>query len=104
MVAVEPTLAADVSVVQLSGQLGAGYIVSDVPIVAVCQASNSNTAPSEIRSQEGTTTSPILTASDETLMLGVTPQTLRAEITQDTDAYLRKRSIDNTGVETWPLT
>ena len=104
LVANEPGLAADVSVVQLSGALGAGYIIADVPIVAVCQARNSSVAPAQIRSQEGTTTAPILTNSDETLMLGVTPRTLKAEITQDTDAYLRKRTIDNTGVETWPLT
>jgi hypothetical protein len=104
LVAKEPLLSADVSVVQLSGQLGAGYIVADVPIVVIAQAANSDTAPTDVRSQNGTTTSAILTSRDETLMLGVTPKTLKAEVTQDTDAYLRKRTIDNTGVETWPLT
>lgn len=102
-VANEPGLAADVSVVQLTGNLNFGYIVADVPIVAVCQTRNNFGAPAEIRSQEGTTTAPILSNSDETLMLGITPKTLKAEITEDTDAYLRKRTISNIGIETWPL-
>lgn len=102
-VANESALAADVSVIQLTGQLDAGYIVSDVPIVVVAQANNSNTAPAEIRSQDGTTTAPILTASDETLMVGVTPPTLRAEIMTDTDFYLRKRVVAADGSPTYPL-
>jgi hypothetical protein len=103
LVAIEPTLASDTSVVQLAADLGAGYVIADVPITVVAQnGTPSNTLT--VRSQNGTTTTSIVSEADETLMLGWTPKTLKAEITRDADGYLRKRNIDNTGTETWTLT
>ena len=103
MVANEPTLAADPSVVQLEGQLNPGYVVADVPITVVAQNGDGRLI-SEIRSQNGTTTTGIVSEGDETLMLGWTPPQKKAEITEDADGYTRKRVLDNTGAVTWPLT
>lgn len=103
MVANESTLDADPSVVQLVGALGPGYVIADVPITVVAQNATPTYVP-ELRSQNGTTTTSIINDDDETLMLGWTPSSLKAEITTDVDGYLRKRVIDNTGVETWVLT
>jgi len=38
---------------------------------------------------------------DETLSLGVTPESIAAEIREDADGIFRKRVISNTGTETW---
>ena len=103
MVANEPTLDADPSVVQLVGNLGPGYIVADVPITVVAQNALPTLVPS-IRSQNGTTTTSIVSDDDETLMLGWTPSQKKAEITEDADGYTRKRVLDNTGAIAWPLT
>jgi len=37
-------------------------------------------------------------------MLGWTPAQKKAEITEDTDGYTRKRTLDSLGSITWPLT
>ena len=103
MVANESTLDADPSVVQLVGNLGPGYVVADVPITVVAQNASPTLIPA-IRSQNGTTTTSIVSDDDETLMLGWTPVQKKAEITEDADGYTRKRVLDNTGAITWPLT
>ena len=103
LVANEPTLDADPSVLQLEGALGPGYIVADVPITVVAQNAIPTLIP-EIRSQNGTTTTSIVSDDDETLMLGWTPAQKKAEITEDVNGYTRKRVLDNTGAVTWPLT
>ena len=103
MVANELALDADPSVVQLVGDLAPGYIVADVPITVVAQNALPTLIP-EIRSQNGTTTTSIVSDDDETLMLGWTPAQKKAEITEDADGYTRKRVLDNNGVVTWPLT
>ena len=103
MVANEEILDADPSVVQLVGTLNPGYIVADVPITVVAQNSDPGLIPT-IRSQNGTTTSGIVSDDDETLMLGWTPPQKKAEVTEDADGYTRKRVLDNTGAVTWPLT
>jgi hypothetical protein len=103
MVANEPTLDADPSVVQLVGELNPGYIVADVPITVVAQNGLPTLVP-DIRSQNGTTTTGIVSDDDETLMLGWTPAQKKAEITEDADGFTRKRVLDNTGAVTWPLT
>ena len=102
LIANEPTLV-DPSVVQLEGDLAAGYIVADVPITVVSQNATPTLVPS-IRSQNGTTTTGIISDDDETLQLGWTPAQKKAEITEDVDGYTRKRVLDNTGAITWPLT
>jgi hypothetical protein len=104
MVANETSLGAtDPSVIELVGTLNPGYIVADVPITVVAQNGDPGTIP-PIRSQNGTTTSGIVSDDDETLMLGMTPTQKKAEITEDADGFTRKRVIDNTGGITWPLT
>jgi hypothetical protein len=102
MIANEPTLAADPSVVQLVGRLAPGYIVSDVPITVVSQNGTPTYNPI-IRSQNGTTTISIVTDDDETLQLGWTPDTLRAEVLTDEDGFLRIRKVDNTGAVTYRI-
>ena len=103
LVANEAGLDADPSVVQLVGNLAPGYIVADVPITVVAQNATATLVP-EIRSQNGTTTTSIVSDDDETLMLGWTPAQKKAEIAEDADGYTRKRVLDNTGAITWPLT
>jgi hypothetical protein len=103
LVANEPGFPNDPSVVQLVGTLNPGYIVADVPITVVAQNGDPGTIP-PIRSQNGTTTSGIVSDDDETLMLGWTPAQKKAEITEDADGFTRKRVLDNTGAVTWPLT
>ena len=102
MVANEAGLDADPSVVQLVGDLGAGYVIADVPITIVAQNATPTYVP-EIRSQDGTTTTSIVNDDDETLMLGWTPAQRKAEITFGTDGYTYKRIITG-GTETWELT
>lgn len=103
LIANESTLAADPSVQQLTGALAAGYIVADVPITVVSQNSLPTYTPT-VRSQNGATTTALVSDDDETLQLGWTPAQLKAEITTDTDGFTRKRVVDNTGVPTYPLT
>ena len=86
-------------VVTLAGQLNAGVIIADVPITVVVQNGTPTLIPT-LRSQNGTTTTSIVNDDDETLSLGWTPETLKAEITEGTDGILYKRSITG-GTETW---
>lgn len=92
-------VANETSGVQLVGDLDAGIIVADVPITAVVQNGSTTLAPT-LRSQNGTTTTSIISGSDETLSLGITPATLKAEITEGTDGILYRREITG-GTETW---
>lgn len=85
--------------VALVGQLDAGIVIADVPITVVVQNGDQNLTPT-IRSQNGTTTTSIVNDDDETLSLGWTPATLKAEITEGTDGILYKRVV-NAGSETW---
>ena len=77
--------------------------MADVPITVVSQNGQPTYVPT-VRSQNGTTTTAIVTDDDETLQLGWTPAALKAEITTDTEGFTRKRVVDNTGVPTYPLT
>ena len=102
LVANEPTLT-DSCVVELVGDLGAGYVIADVPITVISQNGDQAHTPT-LRSQNGTTTTSIVNDDDETLFLGWTPPQLRAVIKEDADGYTRRLDIDNAGVETYPLT
>jgi len=102
IIANEAGLAGDSSYVELVGDLGAGYIVANVPITVVVQNADPSHTPT-LRSQNGTTTSALISDDDETLSLGWTPPSLKAEITTDVDSYLRRREIDSSGVITYPL-
>lgn len=94
-------VANETSMVALVGQLNAGVIIADVPITVVVQNGLPTVGPATtIRSQGGTTTTAIVDDDDETLSLGITPPTLKAEITEGTDGILYKRVISG-GVETW---
>ncbi len=101
-IANEPDLIGDPSVVQLNGNLAPGYIIADVPIMVVSQNSTPTYKPI-IRSQNGTTTTSVVTDDDETLQLGWTPRTLRAEVLTDEDGFLRIRKVDNTGAVTYRI-
>ena len=103
IIANESAYAADPSYQELVGDLGAGYIVADVPITVVVQNANPSHVPT-LRSQNGTTTTSIVSDDDETLTLGWTPSDLKAELTRDAAGYLRKRVIDTSGVTTYELT
>lgn len=82
--------------IELVGQLNAGIIIADVPVTVVVQNADSGLTPT-IRSQNGTTTTSIVNDDDETLSLGITPDTLKAEITEGADGLLYKRVISAGG-------
>ena len=86
--------------VQLDGQLRPGVIVADVPITAVVQNATPTFTP-DLRSQNGTVTSSIVNDDDETLMLGITPPEIAAEIREGQDGLLYRRVIGTGGVESW---
>jgi len=88
--------------VELVGTINPGIIIADVPVTVVVQ-SNAFDPGQLLRSQNGTTTTPIINDDDETLSLGITPETLKAEITEGADGLLYKRVIGAGGIETWEL-
>lgn len=92
-------LANEASGVTLVGDLRPGVVIADVPITVVAQNGTPTFVPT-IRSQNGTTTTSIVNQDDETLMLGVTPTSLKAEITEGADGILYRREITG-GTETW---
>jgi hypothetical protein len=92
MIANEATLAADPSVIQLEGDLGPGYVIADVPITVVSQNGTQSLTP-QIRSQNGTVTTGIVSEGDETLMLGWTPSVIKAELTTDVGGFVRRREV-----------
>jgi len=103
LIANEPGFPNDPCVLQLDGDLGPGYVIADVPITVVSQNGLPTTVP-EIRSQNGTVTTGIITDDDETLMLGWTPPAIKAELTTDVGGYIRKREIAADGSISYPLT
>lgn len=102
IIANEALLIGDPSYIELVGDLGAGYIVSDVPITVVLQNANPSYIPT-VRSQNGTTTSALISDDDETLSLGFTPPEQKMELIKDSSGYLRKRVISGTGVVSYEL-
>ena len=84
--------------VELVGQLDAGLVIADVPVTVVVQNGSDSLTPT-IRSQNGTTTTGIVSQDDETLSLGWTPATIKAEITEGTDGLLYKRVVNNSDGE-----
>ena len=94
-------VANEASMTTLVGALKPGVIIADVPITVVLQNGSPTEGPSNtLRSQNGTTTTGIINDDDETLSLGWTPATLRAEITEGTDGIFYKRVI-TAGAESW---
>ncbi len=89
----------DAGVVALVGQLNPGVCIADVPFAIIAQ---SNSTPAEtVRSQNGTTTTAIVNDDDETLMFGITPEAIAAEIREGADGRHFVRVIDSSGLETW---
>lgn len=86
--------------VTLVGQLNPGLVIADVPITVVVQNSAPTLTPT-IRSQNGTTTTAIVTHDDETLSLGVTPDIVKAEIREGADGILYRRKIASGGTDSW---
>jgi hypothetical protein len=94
----------DPSVIQLVGTLNPGYVIADVPVTVVSQNGNPGAfTATPVRSQNGTTTFPILCDDDETLVLGVTPPSIKIELTTDVGGFLRKRVLAADGSVTYPL-
>ena len=89
--------------ISLDGPLKPGIIVSTAPIMVITQNGDLSLQPS-IRSQNNSTTTAIKTEADETLMLGWTPETVRAEIRRDANGFTRRRIIDGNGAQSWSLT
>ena len=87
----------------LSGDLKAGVIIADVPITVIIQnGTASQGSNNTLRSQNGTTTTGIINDDDESLSLGWTPNTLKAEITEGVDNILYKREL-NAGSVTYTV-
>ena len=80
--------------IELDGRLDAGLVIADVPVTVVVQ-NGTGLLTRPIRSENGTTTTSIFSESDETLSLGWTPATIKAEITEGTDGLLYKRVVTN---------
>jgi len=86
----------------LVGTLGAGVIIANVPITVVVQNGADHFQETiSIRSQNGTTSVGIADNDDETLMLGWTPEAIRAEIREGDDGILYRRVINSGGTDTW---
>ena len=66
-----------------------GYIITNVPCVCIMNFNGSSIWSSD--------------AGDEMLIVGTTPEDIRAEIRKDADGFNRRRDIDNLGVETWNI-
>lgn len=75
--------------VSLGANLTSGYVECDVPCVCIMNFDGSSTFTSD--------------AGDEMSIPGSTPDEIKAQIRKDPDGFLRRRSIDNSGVETWVL-
>ena len=86
--------------VLLVGQLNPGVVVANVPITVVSQNGDQNLTPT-LRSQGGLTTSAIQSQGDETLMLGITPPLIQAEIREGLDGILYRREVGAGGADTW---
>lgn len=91
----------EASMVTLVGDLNAGVVIADVPITVIVQSGTASYTPT-LRSQNGTTTTSIVNDDDETLSLGWTPASLKAEITEGADGILYKRVVTG-GTETWEV-
>lgn len=78
--------------VSLVGQLNPGVVIANVPITVVVQNGNQALIPN-IRSQNGTTTTGIISQDDETLSLGVTPPELKADIVESQNVLYRRNAI-----------
>jgi hypothetical protein len=66
-----------------------GYVECDVPCVCICNFDGSSVFTRD--------------AGDEMAVPGTTPEDIRAQIRKDPDMFLRRRTIDNAGNETWVL-
>jgi len=86
--------------VLLVGALAPGVVIADVPITVVVQNGTPGYVPI-IRSQGGTTTTSIINQDDETLTLGITPDSIKAEIREGEDGILYRRQIAAGGTDTW---
>lgn len=75
--------------VSLGASVSSGYIEADVLCVCICNFDGSSNFAAD--------------AGDEISIPGTSPDEIKAQIRKDPDGYLRRRSIDNSGVETWVL-
>lgn len=95
-------VANEASMITLDGDLKPGVIIADVPITVVIQnGTQGQGALHTLRSQNGTTTTGIVNDDDETLSLGWTPASLRAEIKESDDNVLMRRVLNSVTGESW---
>jgi len=73
----------------LGASISSGYVEVNVPCVCICNFDASTIYQSD--------------AGDEIIIPGSTPEEIRAVIQKDPDGFLRRRSIDTSGNETWVL-
>ena len=73
----------------LGASLTSGYVEVDVPCVCIMNFDGSTIFTRD--------------AGDELAVPGTTPDEIRAQIRKDPDGFLRRRTIDNLGAETWIL-
>ena len=73
----------------LGASLTSGYVECTVPCVCIMNFDGSSVFTSD--------------AGDEVAIPGSTPDEIRAQIRKDTDGFLRRRSIDTSGNETWVI-
>jgi len=67
-----------------------GYVITNVPCVCIM---NFNGSPGPWESDSG----------NEMVIVGTTPDDIRAVIREDADGFNRRRDVDNLGVETWNI-
>ena len=91
----------DTGVVALVGQLGPGVVIADVPIAIISQSNSPLT--DTVRSQNGTPTTTIINDDDETLMFGITPASIAADIRERGDGVLVRQNINASNVGTWEV-
>jgi hypothetical protein len=82
-----------------------GYVEIDVPSMVVfnSQQNENGSTSRTFRGTSGPNVVGIHADDDEQLSFGITPETIKTEITTGTDGLLYKRSIATGGVETWSI-
>jgi len=82
-----------------------GYIISDVPCMAIINTSQTdNITPTEqFPGSSGNLVQGVRSAADETLVFGISPDELKCTIRLGTDDLYYKQTISSGGTETWLL-
>ena len=87
----------------LAGDFLGGGVIADVPILVIAQNTTQTYTAVQIPDQDGVLRNQIQCDDDETTLFGITPELTRPEFTTDANGYLRRRSVDGSGNQTWIL-